>query len=177
MTRLMVLGLLRLKPMSGYELQQLLQISAVDKWAGILTGSIYHALKKMDKEGLVRVAKVESTGNRVKAIYEITEAGEKEYGRLLVESFREPSVSLPVNLYTGLSMLNLPNHQADTTVLMEAMEAQKKELHQELEELEAGQNVKQQLIEMNELSKITFQNMVDQYKLQIGFLEKIIKTL
>jgi len=177
MTRLMVLGMLRLKAMSGYELQQLLQISAVDKWAGILTGSIYHALKKMDKEGLVRVAKMESTGHRVKAIYEITEDGEMEYRKLLVESFRESSVSLPVNLYTGLSMLNLPNHQADIAVLIEAIKAQKEELQTKLDEIEAGQNEKSQFIEMNELSKITFQNMMDQYKLQIDFLEKIMKTL
>ncbi len=51
MTRLMVLGMLRTKPMSGYEMQQLMQVSEVDKWAGILPGSIYHALKKMDKRG------------------------------------------------------------------------------------------------------------------------------
>ena len=55
MTRLMVLGLLKSKPMSGYEIQQILTKSQSDSWAGILPGSIYHALKKMEKEGLVEI--------------------------------------------------------------------------------------------------------------------------
>lgn len=177
MTRLMVLGMLRTKAMSGYELQQLLQISEVDKWAGILPGSIYHALKKMDKEGLVKVANVESTGHRSKAIYEITDEGEKEYRKLLVESFREPSVHLPVHLYTGLSMLNLPNHQAEPNDIVEAIEAQIQELQIKMEDIEAGQRTKSQFIEVNELTKITFQNMLDQYKLQIDFLEKMVKAI
>ena len=138
MTRLMVLGMLRTKPMSGYELQQLMQVSRVDKWAGILAGSIYHALKKMDKEGLVKVADVKSRGHRIKAIYEITDEGEKEYRKLLVDSFRESSVHLPVHLYTGLSMLNLPNHQADPNSIIVAVEEQIKELQSKMEEFEAG---------------------------------------
>ena len=72
----MVLGLLKTKPMSGYEIQQLLIISQSDSWAGILPGSIYHALKKMEKEQLVAIDSIEQTGNRSKAIYKITEQGE-----------------------------------------------------------------------------------------------------
>ncbi|MEH7123658.1 PadR family transcriptional regulator [Bacillus sp. JJ1503] len=177
MTRLMVLGLLRIKPMSGYEMQQLLQVSAVDEWAGILPGSIYHALKKMDKEGLVKVTKVETTGHRSKAIYEITDDGEQEYKKLLVESFRETSVFLPVHLYTGLSMLNLPNHQAEPDLIAEAIAAQIEELSSKMDKLEAGQTTKSQFIEVSELTKITFQNMLDHYKLQIDFLNKILKAM
>ncbi|WP_284036516.1 PadR family transcriptional regulator [Neobacillus sp. 114] len=177
MTRLMVLGMLRTKPMSGYEMQQQLQVSEVDKWAGILPGSIYHALKKMDKEGLVRVANVEATGHRVKAIYEITEEGDKEYKNLLISSFSEPSVHLPVLLYTGLSMFNLPNHDIDTERIIAAIEEQKQVLLKKMDDIEAGQKIKAQFIEVNELAKITFQNILDQYKLQIEFLDKIILAM
>ena len=177
MTRLMVLGLLRTKPMSGYELQQLLQISEVDKWAEILPGSIYHALKKMDKEGFVKVVKVESTGHRSKAIYQVTEQGEEEYRKLLIESFRVPSVTLPVELYTGLSMLNLPNHQAEPDFVTEAIEEQIKELTSKMAEMEAGQKIKAEFMEENELTKLTFENMLNQYKLQIDFLGSILDTM
>jgi DNA-binding PadR family transcriptional regulator len=177
MTRLMVLGLLRMKAMSGYELQQLLQVSKVDKWAEILPGSIYHALKKMDKEGLIKVAKVETTGHRVKAIYEITDEGETEYQKLLVESFRESSVHLPVHLYTGLSMLNLPNSQAEPDLIIEAVETKIQALLTKMEEIEAGQKKKSEFIEVNELTQITFRNMIDQYNLQIDYLQKIVKTM
>lgn len=177
MTRLMVLGLLRTKSMSGYELQQLLQLSEVDKWAGILPGSIYHALKKMDKEGLIKVANVESTGHRTKAIYEITEAGESEYQTLLIESFREPTVKLPVLLYTGLSMLNMQNNSVEPEQIIKAIEDQIQELQTNLADIQAGQEIKANYIEVNELSSITFQNMIDQYQLQIDFLKKIKKAL
>lgn len=173
----MVLGLLRTKSMSGYELQQLLQLSEVDKWAGILPGSIYHALKKMDKEGLIKVANVESTGHRTKAIYEITEAGESEYQTLLIESFREPTVKLPVLLYTGLSMLNMQNNSVEPEQIIKAIEDQIQELQTNLADIQAGQEIKANYIEVNELSSITFQNMIDQYQLQIDFLKKIKKAL
>lgn len=177
MARLMVLGMLRTKQMSGYELQQLLQVSEVDKWAGILPGSIYHALKKMDKEGLVRVANVESTGHRTKAIYEITPEGEEEYKKLLVEAFRHTTVHLPVELYTGLSMLNLSNHQGEPDTLIRATQERITELKGKMNELEAGLKIKSQYIQLNELTRLTFQNMLDQYQLHIDFLEKIIKTM
>ena len=177
MTRLMVLGLLRTKPMSGYDLQQLLQISEADKWAEILPGSIYHALKKMDKEGLVKVAKVESTGHRSKAIYEVTDQGEEEYRKLLIESFRVSSVTLPVQLYTGLSMLNLPDHQTEPGFVVEAIEEQIQELMSKRAEMEAGQKTKAMFMEENELTKLTFENMLNQYKLQIDFLKSILDTL
>jgi len=173
----MVLGMLRTKPMSGYEMQQLMQESQMDSWAGILPGSIYHALKKMDKEGFVKVASVESTGHRVKAIYEITDEGEKEYKKLLVDSFCQTSVHYPVQLYTGLSMLNLPNHEADPNAIIAALEEQIQELQKEMKKVEEGQRIKSQFIEINELTKLTFQNMLDQYKLQIDFLGKILEAM
>ncbi|MCP8967915.1 PadR family transcriptional regulator [Ectobacillus ponti] len=171
MTRLMVLGLLRMKPMSGYEMQQLLQTSATDRWAGILPGSIYHALKKMDGEGLVRVASVETTGHRSKAIYEITEAGREEYGRLLVESFRTPSVHLPVGLYTGLSLLYM---SPEAEGIEEALQEQLQALIQQREALEAGFRMKAEHMPPNRMMELTVQNMLQQYDLQIDFLQQIL---
>ena len=82
MVRLILLGMLKIRPLSGYEIQQVLQTSQTDVWAGVLPGSIYHALKKMDKEGLVEVDSLEKTGHRIKAIYKITEKGLTEFKRL-----------------------------------------------------------------------------------------------
>lgn len=176
MARLMVLGILRTKAMSGYDLQQVLRVSAVDKWAGILPGSIYHALKKMDNEGLVRIADVTSTGHRTKAIYEITEAGEKEYKKLLLESFREPSVHLPVQLYTGLSMVS-QIEQADIEHVKEALEEQVQILNEKILEIEEGQRIKSDFVGTNSLMKLTFENMIEQNRLQVSFLEKIIENI
>jgi len=54
MVRLFVLGLLYARPRHGYEIRKWLETRRTDLWTGVLPGSIYHALKQMTKEGLVR---------------------------------------------------------------------------------------------------------------------------
>ena len=53
--RHLVLGLLDRAPMHGYEIQRVMKEARVDLWAGVLPGSLYHALRKMEGEGLVRI--------------------------------------------------------------------------------------------------------------------------
>ncbi|WP_075981108.1 PadR family transcriptional regulator [Bacillus massilinigeriensis] len=171
MTRLMVLGLLKKKSMSGYEIQQILQLSEVDRWAGILPGSIYHALKKMEKEGLVEVETMEQTGHRIKAIYRITEEGIEEYRQLLKESLEISSIHLPSTLYTGLSFVqDLPKD-----VVIEALLKQKDYLIHELERQKQGIEVKRKHIPIDEISELTFQNMYKQYEIQIEMLESLVE--
>lgn len=176
MTRLMVLGLLRLKPMSGYEIQQLLQVSQSDQWAGILPGSIYHALKKLDKEGLVKIHSVETTGNRSKAIYEITEQGQEEYKELLIQSFTSPSIVLPTDLYTGLSMLTLPNPAIDLSDIINAVQVQLSQLHRQWNQIKIGIEQKKQYSN-NIFQQFTFEQINKQYMLQIESLEQLLEIL
>jgi DNA-binding PadR family transcriptional regulator len=86
LVRLFVLGLLLRRPMSGYEVQRILQLNRTDLWAGILSGSIYHALKKLEAEGLVTLSVTEQSGNRTRAIYAITHKGVSEHRSLLREA-------------------------------------------------------------------------------------------
>jgi len=178
MTRLMVLGMLRIKPMSGYEIQQMLQVMQSDQWAGILPGSIYHALKKMDKEGLVKISAVESTGNRSKAIYEITEAGEDEYATLLLESFAVSSVILPTSLYTGLSMLNLPNPNIDKKDILKNVILHREKLEKQMASLKRGLEEKQKHFLNNDpFYNLTYKNIEKQFAIQIEFLKELEELL
>ncbi|MDQ0225540.1 PadR family transcriptional regulator [Bacillus sp. 7586-K] len=173
MARLVVLGLLKKKPMSGYEIQQVLQKSQTDKWAGILPGSIYHALKKMDKEGLVKIEAVEQTGNRSKAIYKITEEGEVEFQRLLKAAFKEKSVILPTSIYSAISFIDeLPNED-----ILEALAEQKQQIEKELHEMEAGEQQKAMVLDLDFFTKLSFQNIYDQYKLQLKFINEMMEHL
>src|SRR5215813_9037236 len=103
LTRLFVLGLLLRRPMSGYEVQRILQLNRTDLWAGILPGSIYHALKKLAAEGLVTLSVTEQSGNRTRAIYALTARGEAEYRALLRQVWSSPSPHFPSGLYAALS--------------------------------------------------------------------------
>lgn len=78
-TRLMVLGLLHAAPMHGYDIRKRLDIIHAEAWADVLPGSIYHALKQMEKEGLLAVEATERSGNRLRAVYALTDAGRRAY--------------------------------------------------------------------------------------------------
>ena len=166
----MVLGLLKTKPMSGYEIQQLLVKSQADSWAGILPGSIYHALKKMEKEQLVAIDSIEQTGNRSKAIYKITEQGEMEFQKLLVESLQVSSVQLPSNLYTGLSFIQ---HLAKEDII-QSLKTQQLLLEQQLARQKAGIQEKRNYMPIDEVTEMLFQNVFHHYELQLNLLNQLI---
>jgi DNA-binding PadR family transcriptional regulator len=112
LTRLFVLSLLTWRPLSGYEMQVILQLNQTERWAGILPGSIYHALKKLAAEGLVVLQATEQVGNRAKAIYAITAAGGEEFRRLLKETWRVPMLHFPAGIYAALGFLDsLPREE------------------------------------------------------------------
>lgn len=170
MTRLMVLGLLKTEAMSGYEIHQLLVKSEADSWAGILPGSVYHALKKMEKEGLVEIDSIEQTGNRSKAIYKITQAGEQEFDKLLPASLQEPSVHLPSGLYTGLSFVQY----AKTDDIINSLKQQQVLLEEKLKKQQAGMEEKRKHIEIDTVTEMVLQNVVDQYELQLNLINKLL---
>jgi DNA-binding PadR family transcriptional regulator len=89
-TRLVILGLLRDRPLYGYEIKHIVEDHMGD-WTNIAFGSIYFALKKLSEEGFVEKAGTEQEGGRPsRTIYRITEAGRVEFLRLLREVWREP---------------------------------------------------------------------------------------
>lgn len=94
MTRLAILALLHQHPMHGYEIQQQVDAWGAERWTNVLPGSIYFALNKMEQEGLVRAEAEERTGNRLRRIYGITEAGRREYLSLLRQALTNPPHSL-----------------------------------------------------------------------------------
>lgn len=104
MTKLLVLGLLDGGPMSGYDLQQKLGGADAERWGGVLPGSIYHALKKLEGEGCIALAGVEQTGHRQKAVYRITEAGRNHLHTLIADALRASSALYPTTLYSALSL-------------------------------------------------------------------------
>ncbi len=88
-TRLVLLALLREKPLHGYELKHIIEEHMGD-WTNIAFGSIYFALNKLNKQGLVQRAGEKKVGNRPsRSVYKITEKGKKEFLVLLRESWRK----------------------------------------------------------------------------------------
>lgn len=87
--RLVILGLLRQQPLHGYELKQIIE-DEMEDWTSIAFGSIYFALGKLAEEGMIKHIATEQENNRPsRYIYEITKAGQKEFLRLLRETWSE----------------------------------------------------------------------------------------
>jgi DNA-binding PadR family transcriptional regulator len=169
MTRLMVLGLLATRSMTGYEIQQFLELSHTDKWAGILPGSIYHALKKMEKESLLAIESVESVGHRTKAAYKITDAGREEYRKLIRETLALPSMNFPTQLYTGLMFaVELPSED-----VVAALEEQIAQVEARIAETRDGQAVKEEAQPLPLAAKLVFANMLEHLELHLKFLREL----
>ena len=90
MIRGLILFYLNIKPTHGYEIQRFIQLSEVDKWAKIQSGSIYYALSKLEKENNIAVLKEESTGSRVRKIFRITELGKTTLHAEMRDALAEP---------------------------------------------------------------------------------------
>ncbi|MGW4501492.1 PadR family transcriptional regulator [Micromonospora sp. NPDC004336] len=82
---MMILGLVRwMQPVHGYDVRRELLSWNADKWANVQPGSIYHALRKLTREGLLREVATEQVGARpARTTYEVTRKGEEEFETLL----------------------------------------------------------------------------------------------
>ncbi|MFJ6195167.1 PadR family transcriptional regulator [Micromonospora sp. NPDC092111] len=82
---MMILGLVRwMQPVHGYDVRRELLSWGADRWANVQPGSIYHALRKLTDEGLLRAVATEQVGGRpARTTYEVTPKGEDEFETLL----------------------------------------------------------------------------------------------
>ncbi len=89
-TRLVILGLLRERPLYGYEIKQIIEEHMGD-WTAIAFGSIYYALDKLaDEEFVQKVATEQEGGRPSRHICRITARGRGEFLRLLRDLWRTP---------------------------------------------------------------------------------------
>ena len=87
--RLVILGLLRERPLYGYEIKQIIEEHMSD-WTSIAFGSIYFALDKLADEKFVEKVQVEQENKRpARSVYQITDKGRDEFLRLLRESWQQ----------------------------------------------------------------------------------------
>ncbi|MEU2181435.1 PadR family transcriptional regulator [Streptomyces thermolilacinus] len=87
--RLLVLGAVRQHGRAhGYQVRNDLEYWGAHEWSNAKPGSIYHALKQMAKQGLLRAHETapSTAGGPPRTEYEITEQGTEEYFALLREA-------------------------------------------------------------------------------------------
>jgi DNA-binding PadR family transcriptional regulator len=100
-TRLLILGVVWIfQPVHGYDVRRELLSWHADEWANVAPGSIYHALKKLAEEGLLREVGQEQVGGRPnRTPYEITPKGAEEFYDLLRRTWWE--YETPIDPFTA----------------------------------------------------------------------------
>ncbi len=174
MTSSMVLGLLlKFGSMSGYEIQQKMKSAQTDIWASVKPASIYHALRKLDKNNHVELKTIEHTGNRAKAIYSITEKGKKEFNNLLLNSFKNTSVNFPNALYTILTFVD----EIDPVKLIKSLKSHRSEIDGIYSIMKEGQGKKEKIMTIPENVMYIFEDMYLHCEHQLKFIDKILDYL
>ncbi|MDW2798472.1 PadR family transcriptional regulator [Clostridium boliviensis] len=75
MVQLFILFFFSIKPTHGYEIQRFISLNRMSEWNNIKSGSIYYAIKKLEKDGYIHMIDKPEEGEKKKQIYEITERG------------------------------------------------------------------------------------------------------
>lgn len=97
--QLAILGFLREKDFYGYELKKVME-RFMAGWADIKFGSIYYALERLARDGLVEPIRQEKSGsNPARTIYRITETGRQSFMKMLKENLTDvQSYYMPLDI-------------------------------------------------------------------------------
>ncbi|MGW3950784.1 PadR family transcriptional regulator [Streptomyces sp. NPDC004752] len=113
--RLLVLGAVRQHGRAhGYQVRNDLEYWGAHEWSHAKPGSIYHALKQMAKQGLLRAHEIapSTAGGPPRTEYEITEAGTEEFLRLLREALTAYDQRMDVKSAAIGFIVDLPRAEA-----------------------------------------------------------------
>jgi DNA-binding PadR family transcriptional regulator len=161
--------------MSGYDIQQALQMTDAERWGGVLIGSIYHALKKMEQEGYVEIISIEQTGHRQKAVYSITGNGRTYLKTLIEDSLKASSVLYPSTLYSGLSFYE----KLSVNECRKAFEEQRIALKDEYDAVKSGFEAKDVAMQhkVPPMVLLMMDNMFSIIKQQQDFVDRALALL
>ncbi|MCI9083581.1 MAG: PadR family transcriptional regulator [Lachnospiraceae bacterium] len=87
---LIVLGMLKKESLSAYDIQKLVEYRNISKWVKISTPSIYKKVLQLEEKGLIRGHTEKDGKMPEKAVYTLTEAGKKEFEKLMLEISCKP---------------------------------------------------------------------------------------
>ncbi|MBN2416882.1 PadR family transcriptional regulator [bacterium] len=90
-SRYVLLGLLDMRPMSGYDIKKILEFSFSDIWSESY-GNIYPTLKAFLKDGLAEEKRVHQEGKPDRIVYSITPKGKKELTAWLKKPYEKRRV-------------------------------------------------------------------------------------
>jgi DNA-binding PadR family transcriptional regulator len=94
MVQLLILYYLSLKSTHGYEIQKFIQLNHMEEWNNIQSGSIYYAMNKLEKNGLIGLVEKVGDSEKSRRIYAITEKGRSKLAQIALHELKKPLGSI-----------------------------------------------------------------------------------
>ncbi|AGF57958.1 DNA-binding PadR family transcriptional regulator [Clostridium saccharoperbutylacetonicum] len=161
-----------IKPTHGYEIQKFIQVNKMDSWTKIQSGSIYYALSKLEKEGLIILAEEIGSGTKARKIYSITEKGKKELKELVKQELSHHINEIGSDKFIIYPLLNTLDKNSISDEIIEHIE----KLNNQKIYLEKWQKVKVNQKTL-EIEKIAFQMMISNLEYQIKWHNALIENI
>jgi len=111
---LIVLGMLKKEPLSAYDIQKLVEYRNISRWVKISTPSIYKKVIQLEEKGYISSTMVKERKMADKAVYSLTDAGEKQFENLMMGIASQPiDIFLDFNaVIVNLDSLTPENRQS-----------------------------------------------------------------
>lgn len=87
---LIVLGMLKKESLSAYDIQKLVEYRNISKWVKISTPSIYKKVIQLEEKGFIKSNMIKEGKMPEKAVYSLTDAGEREFETLMHKIASQP---------------------------------------------------------------------------------------
>lgn len=144
----------------------------MDSWTKIQSGSIYYALNKLEKEGLIILSETVGIGTKVRKIYSITEKGKNKLKELVKQELSSQIYEVGSDKFIIYPLLNTLDKNAMIPELKEHI----KKLNAQKIYLEKWQKIK-----VNEqtlaVEKIAFEMMLSNLEYQIKWNNALINDM
>ncbi len=166
-----ILGLLKERPMHGYELKKRLTYVLGHFWQ-VSYGSLYPALKRMERSGATEKAfpkRGKSSKSKRRNVYHLTPVGEKRFLKLLQQSVSESDISDTAKFDVKLSFFHYLNSQERLALL----EKRRTFLEEKLVEFKSYR--KRNLAEDNRYRKGLFSHKLELARSDIRWLNRLIE--
>lgn len=170
--KVLILYYLSVKPTHGYEIQKFIQVNHMDNWTKIQSGSIYYALGKLEKQGLIVMVKEIGSGAKARKIYAITEAGKAELKELVKKELDHQISEVGSDKFIIYPLLNVLSKDEMITGLKEHTE----KLNSQKRYLEKWQSIKVNKHTLD-IEKISFEMMLSNLEYQIKWHNALIDNM
>jgi len=170
-TKFAVLGLLTIKPLSGYEMSKIIQKSIGHFWSES-NGQLYPTLNQLLKDGFVTRTQPNTTSKKTAHIYAITEAGQIALQNWLQEQRETKNIHRDEELLRLFFGCNVPSN-----ISLELLNARKKRAQETLNKFFAIHNELDESSEHYLYWLICLKNGVYSAKAEIEWCDEAIKII